>query len=239
MQVDVWSDVVCPWCFVGLANLDAALADFDHADDVEVVLHSYQLDPSAPARDDTPLEDLLVRKYGAPREQIRANQQRLVDLGAERGIDFRFEDAIRANTHDAHRLLHHAAGRGLAMALKQRLGRAYFTEGKLISDHAVLRAEAEAVGLDGEEVAAVLAGTAHDGEVREDQARARDLGVTGVPFFVIDGRLGVPGAQPPEVLLRSLERCWASRTPPIEVVDASPDGAVCGPDGCEVPPSPT
>lgn len=235
MQVDVWSDVVCPWCFVGLANLAEALERFEHGDEVEVVLHSFQLEPDAPARDDTPLDTLLSRKYGLSAEQVRANQQQLVALGAERGIDFRFDDAIRANTFDAHRLLHHAAAHGLAHELKQRLGRAYFTEGQLISDDAVLRRLAEEVALDGDEAAAILDSDLHAEDVRSDLATARQIGVTGVPFFVVDRRLGVSGARPAEVLVGVLEQAWAERSPGIVTVAGGDDAAACGPDGCEVP----
>lgn len=235
MQIDVWSDVVCPWCFVGLANLDTALAGFDHRDDVEVVLHSFQLEPDAPARDDTPIEELLAKKYGAPVEQIRANQARLVDLGAERGIDFRFDRSIRANTFDAHRLLHFAAEHGLGMELKHRLGTAHFTEGKVISDPAVLRAEAVTVGLDGDEVDAVLASDRYADAVRGDVAAASRIGISGVPFFVFDGRLGVSGAQPDGVLRDVLEQAWTERAPQIVTVAGDPDAEACGPDGCEVP----
>ncbi|MCB0978018.1 MAG: DsbA family oxidoreductase [Acidimicrobiales bacterium] len=235
MKVDIWSDVVCPWCFVGLANLDSAMARFTHADDVEVVLHSFQLEPNAPHRDDTPLVELLARKYGTTVEQMRANQQRLVDLGAERGIDFRFDDAIRANTFDAHRLIHLAASHGLGRAMKDRLGAAHFTEGKAIGDPEVLRAEAAAVGLPADEVDDLLTGDARADEVAADVEAARRLGVTGVPFFVIDGRYGVSGAQPAEVLLGALDRAWSEREPQLVTVAGADDDSACGPGGCAVP----
>ena len=235
MRVDVWSDVVCPWCAVGIANLDEALRGFERSDDVEVVLHSFQLEPDAPARDDTPLVELLARKYGATVEQMSANQQRLVDLGAARGIDFRFDDAIRANTFDAHRLLHLAGERGLARELEDRLFTAYFTEGKLVSDHEVLKAESLAAGLAPDDVERVLAGDAYADAVAEDLATAGRLGITGVPFFVVDGRYGISGAQPAEVLLDVVERAWSEREPAIVTVTGPTDDTSCGPDGCAVP----
>lgn len=235
MKIDVWSDVVCPWCFVGLANLDTALAGFAAADDVEVVLHSFQLEPDAPRRDDTPLVELLARKYGTSVEDMRANQQRLVEVGAERGIDFRFDDAIRANTHDAHRLIHLAADHGRGRALKDRLGTAHFTEGKAIGDVDVLRAEALAVGLPAEEVDRVLDGDAYAAEVADDIATARRIGISGVPFFVFDGKYGVSGAQPDGVLRDVLEQAWSERTPQILTVAGAEDADACGPDGCAVP----
>jgi predicted DsbA family dithiol-disulfide isomerase len=237
MKVDVWSDVVCPWCFVGLANLDTALAGFEHRDDVEVVLHSFQLEPDAPRRDDTPLVELLARKYGTSIEQMRANQQRLVDLGAERGIDFRFDDAIRANTFDAHRLIHLAADHGLAREMKDRLGKAYFTEGEAIGDPDVLRAEAATVGLPADEVDEVIDGARYGEAVAADVESAQRIGITGVPFFVIDGRYGVSGAQPDGVLRDALDQAWSEREPTITVVAGAGDqgGDACGPEGCEVP----
>lgn len=234
MRVDVWSDVVCPWCYIGLANLGAAVDRFDHDDELEVVVHSYQLDPGAPVRDEQPLDERLAAKYGASVSQIRAQQARIVSLGAERGIDFRFDQAIGGNTFDAHRLLHLALRRDLQLELKHRLGRAYFTDGEPIGDPDTLRRAAIDVGLDPDEVEAVLTGDAFAVEVRADIDAARQLGISGVPFFVVDGRLGVSGAQPPEVLLDVLEQGWASRAPePIAVV-AGADDAACGPDGCEI-----
>lgn len=212
LALDVWSDVVCPWCFIGLANLDAALERFEHAGSVEVRLHSFQLDPSAPARDEQPLVERLAQKYGTSVEQIRESQARIVALGAERGIDFRFDQAVGGNTFDAHRLLHLAARHHRQLELKHRLGRAYFTDGDPIGEPDTLRRAAVDVGLDPDEVDAVLAGDAFADEVRADVDQARAIGVTGVPFFVADGRLAVSGAQPAEVLLEVLQEAWATRS---------------------------
>jgi len=235
MQLDVWSDVVCPWCYVGLANLDLALEQFEHADDVELVLHSFQLDPSAPQRDDTPVVERLAEKYGTTVGQIRANQARIVSLGAERGIDFRFDQAVGGNTFDAHRLLHLALRRDLQVELKHRLGRAYFTDGQPIGEPDTLRKAAVDVGLDPEEVDAVLAGDAFADDVRQDLATARQIGITGVPFFVADQSLAVSGAQPPEVLLDVLRQAWEAQAPKITTVAGAEGVDACGPDGCELP----
>lgn len=211
MRVDVWSDVVCPWCAIGLANLRTALAAVHDLDvEVEVVLHSFQLDPGAPARDDTPLEEALARKYGASVEQIRAQQERIVGLGAERGIEFRFDRTVQGNTFDAHRLLHLARVRGVQLDVQDRLARAYFTDGQVLADRATLRAAGTDAGLDEHEVDALLEGDAFADEVREDVDAARRLGISGVPFFVVDGRLGVSGAQPPEALADLLRQAAAA-----------------------------
>ncbi len=232
MKIDVWSDVVCPWCYVGLANLDTALADFEHADEVEVVIHSFQLDPHAVTQGPVEHTEAIARKYGTSVGQVRANQARIVSLGAERGIDFRFDRAVSGNTFDAHRLLHLALGSGLQRPLKDRLGRAYFTDGDPIGEPETLRKAAADVGLDPEEVEAVLAGDAYAADVAADIATARQLDITGVPFFVTDSRLGISGAQPPETLLKVLRRAWDERPPAIETVGGAVGADACGPDGC-------
>ena len=232
MRVDVWSDVTCPWCFVGLANLGDALQRFDHEDDVDVVLHSFQLDPGAPRRDDEPLDQRLARKYGTTVGEVRARQAQIVALGTERGIDFRFDQAIGGNTFDAHRLLHLARLRGRQIELKHRLGRAYFTDGEPIGETDTLRRAALDVGLDADEVEAVLTGDAFADEVRADIDAARQIGIAGVPFFVVDGRLGVSGAQPADSLLEILDQGWLTREPTAVSVVA--EGDACGPDGCEI-----
>lgn len=236
MRVDVWSDVVCPWCFVGLANLEQAATD--SGIDLEVVLHSFQLDPNARTQSPQEHTEALARKYGTTTEGVRAQQARLVALGAERGIDFRFDEAWSGNTFDAHRLLHLAGERGRQLELKHRLGRAYFTDGDPIGEHDTLRKAAADVGLDPTEVDEVLAGDRYADAVAADLATARDLDVTGVPFFVVDGRLALAGAQPPELLARVLRRAADERPSVVRVDgDGAPDagGDACGPDGCEVP----
>ena len=175
--------------------------------------------------------EAIARKYGTSVGQVRANQARIVTMGAERGIDFRFDRAISGNTFDAHRLLHLALDRGVQRDLKARLGRAYFTDGDPIGEPDTLRKAAVDVGLDPPEVDEVLAGDAYADAVRADIATARELDVTGVPFFVADGRLGLSGAQPPETLLKVLERAWSERTPAIEAVEGAD---ACGPDGCAI-----
>jgi predicted DsbA family dithiol-disulfide isomerase len=208
MRIDVGSDVVCPWCHIGLANLDRALADFEHAEEVEVVLHSYQLDPEATSEPAGSHTELLAKKYGRSVSEMRAQQARIVSLAADRGLDFRFDAVQRGNTFDAHRLLHLALERGVQRQLKDRLGRGYFTDGEQIADRAALRAAAIEVGLDGAEVDAVLGGDAYADDVQADIDQARRIGINGVPFFVADGRIAVSGAQPPEILGQLLRQAW-------------------------------
>ncbi len=233
MRVDVWSDVVCPWCFIGLANLDEALAGFEHAEEVELVLHSYELDPDAPVHDDVPIVERLARKYGTTVEQVAVQQERITALAAERGLDFRFDRTKRGNTFDAHRLLHLARERGVQLELKHLLGTAYFTNGEPIGDHDTLRRAAGAAGLDPVEVDEVLSSDRYAVEVRGDEDAAREIGISGVPFFVIDGRLGLSGAQPAEALGKVLANAWPERVTGRPVTVGA-DGEACGPDGCTI-----
>jgi predicted DsbA family dithiol-disulfide isomerase len=213
VRIDVWSDVVCPWCHIGLANLDVALAGFEEADEVDVVLHSFQLDPDAVAEPAGRNAEMLAERYGRSVSEMRAQQARIASLAAERGLDLRLDATQRGNTFDAHRLLHLALERGVQRPLKARLGRLHFTEGGQVGDHAELRQAAVDVGLDGDEVDAVLASDAYADAVRADIETARRLGITGVPFFVAGGRLAVSGAQPPEILGRFLRQAWEAESP--------------------------
>ena len=210
MKVEIWSDVVCPWCYVGKRNLEAALAGFPHADQVTVEWRSFELDPTTPERVELSMDEVLERKYGMSPAEATAANLRMTELAATVGLEYHLDRVRIGNTFDAHRIIHLAAEEDLQGAMKERLLAAYFTEGRAISDRATLAELADEVGLDRGRVAEVLAGDEFADEVRADEERALELGSTGVPFFVIDGRLGVPGAQPPDVLLRMLERAWAT-----------------------------
>ncbi|MBZ5733093.1 DsbA family oxidoreductase [Nocardioides sp. TRM66260-LWL] len=239
MRIEIWSDVVCPWCYVGKRRLESALADFEHADDVEVVYRSFELDPYAPRGGDEPTLPQLARKYGRPEAEMRTMVQGLVETAAADGLDLRLFDTVHTNTVDAHRLLHLALAEGgpaLQRALKEELLAAYFTRAENVGDHAVLAAAAAVAGLDAERVAAVLAGSEFAESVAADVDQARAYGATGVPFFVVDARYGISGAQPVEVFAQVLERAWADAHPAVELVTpagASTDAA-CGPDGCAI-----
>jgi predicted DsbA family dithiol-disulfide isomerase len=208
MQVEIFSDVVCPWCYIGKRRFEAALAAFPHAEDVTVTYRSFQLDPDAPARSTQSVEQHLAAKYARTLEQAREMNQRVTDLAAGVGLDFRLEKAQRANTFDAHRLLHLADARGVQADLAERLLDAYFTRGAVVSDHAELTEFAVAAGLDRAEVGAVLAGDDFAEQVRADLALAGRFGISGVPFFVFDRTYGVSGAQETNVFSEVLERVW-------------------------------
>jgi predicted DsbA family dithiol-disulfide isomerase len=206
MVLEIWSDVACPWCAVGRARLDRALAAFEHRDDVEVVWRSFELDPGAPPERPGPYRDLLARKYGRTAEEAQAMLDDMTAMAAAEGLTFDFASARGGSTFDAHRLVHLAAAHGLQDAMKRRLLRAHFGEGELLSDHATLARLAGEVGLDPEEAAAVLASDRFAAEVRADEEQAAEFGISGVPFFVADRRFAATGAQDPDVLLGMLQR---------------------------------
>jgi predicted DsbA family dithiol-disulfide isomerase len=209
MQVEIWSDVVCPWCYLGKRYFEQALDRFPHRDDVEVIYRSFELDPSAPPGVTTPTAERLASKYGMGLEQAHEAQRQMEQRAAQAGLTFRMEDLRSGNTGDAHRLLQLAKARGRQAELVERLHRAYFTDQASIFDHPSLAGFAADVGLDRDEALAVLAGDQYAEAVEADEHVAYSLGVTGVPFFVIDRRYGISGAQPAETITQVLERVWA------------------------------
>jgi len=205
MRIDVWSDVVCPWCWIGKVRLQKALAGFPAGGEVEVVFRSFQLDPNTPKDLDIPSDEMLARKYRIGPVEVRDIHARLEGLGKAEGIDFRFELSRTANTFDAHQLIHLAKEKGLQMAMADRLFRAQFSEGIRVGDRKELLRLATEVGLDAGEVGASLDRQGYASAVREDEAQAKALGITGVPFFLFNGEVGVSGAQPVSVLRRVME----------------------------------
>ncbi|MHB1570761.1 MAG: DsbA family oxidoreductase [Solirubrobacteraceae bacterium] len=210
MELEIWSDVACPWCYVGKRRLEAALAQFEHRDEVAIRWRSFELDPSAPHERTGDRAEHLASKYGMTVQQARERQQQLADTAAEDGLQMRFEIARAANTFDAHRLLHLAAAHGLQEEMKERLMRAHFTDGELVSDHETLVRLAAEVGLPGEEVIEMLASDRFAAEVRDDERTASELGISAVPTFVVDRAMGASGAYPPDALLELLRRGWAA-----------------------------
>ena len=228
LRVEIWGDIVCPWCYLGAARFERALADFEHRDAVEVVHRSFELDPSREPGTTEPVVELLTRRYGP---QAMEMERRLVGLVQEEGLPYRSERLV-GNTLDAHRLLQFARERGLQHRLLNVLFAANFARGEdLFGTEALVRLAGEA-GLDVEEARRVLDDpTAYRDAVRADQRAAAQLGASGVPFFVLDGRFGVSGGQPVEVFAEALTRAWGDRAPLTPLGEADADGAVCGPDG--------
>jgi predicted DsbA family dithiol-disulfide isomerase len=230
VRVEIWSDIACPWCYVGKRRFEAALAGFEHRDEVSVAWRSFELDPTAPAARAEDSATHLAAKYGMTRADALASQEQLTAVAATEGLDFRFDIARGGNTFDAHRHLHLAAAHGLEDALEERLMRAYLTEGELISDPAVLERLAVEVGVPADEVRELAATGRFAAEVRDDERTARTLGINAVPFFVFDRAFGASGAQPPEVLRELLQRAWDAR--PAVAVPVAATGETCGVDGC-------
>jgi predicted DsbA family dithiol-disulfide isomerase len=208
LHVDIWSDVVCPWCAIGKRRFEAALAQFAHKDEVEIVWRSFELDPSAreSTNEDNPTR--LARKYGMTKEEAVRRMEQIGETAAEERLAFDLVHARPGNTFDAHRVLHLAAEHGVQGAVKDRFLRGYMGEREPIGDREVLVRLASEAGLDAEEVRAMLATDRFADDVREEEKIAHRIGVSGVPFFLFGGAIGVSGAQPPETLLRALEKAW-------------------------------
>jgi predicted DsbA family dithiol-disulfide isomerase len=232
MRVEIWSDVVCPWCYIGKRRFEEALAKFEHVDDVEVVWRSFELDPSAPPVQAEPHAERIARKYGVSMAQVEAMNARLIGEAHKDGLDFHLADSKGGNTFDAHRLIHLAAERGRSGEMKERLMRAYFTEGVAIGERAELVRLAVDVGLDEAEVKAMLSSDELASAVRADEARAREFGISGVPFFAIDERYGISGAQPAELILDALGQAYSETT--LAPVAGSPDAGQCDDESCAV-----
>ncbi|HVW31313.1 MAG TPA: DsbA family oxidoreductase [Acidimicrobiia bacterium] len=232
MEIEIWSDVVCPWCYVGKRNFETALARFEHRDEVTVRWRSFELDPSAPTERTGRYTVHLARKYGMSEAQAQRSIDTMTETGARAGVVLDFERARPGNTFDAHRLLHLAVGHGRQDALKERLFRATFTDGEPIGDRATLGRLAAEVGLPAGEVAAALDDGAYADDVRADEELAMELGISAVPYFVIDRKFGIPGAQPPDVILQVLNRAWAKLQP----VTPAGGGAepACDGDACPI-----
>jgi len=219
VKVEIWSDVVCPWCYVGKRRFEAGLAHFEHRDQVQVEWKSFELDPGAHSQSadgDSPAGDYadrLARKYGTSRSGAQQMLDTMTAAAAAEGLDFHFERAIKANTFDAHQVIHLAGERGVQDAVKERLLLAYFTEGEAVGDRSVLARLGADAGLDPDEVLSALDEQRYAGAVRDDESEASRLGVSAVPFFVVDRRYGIAGAQPAEEILQVLQQAWSQSHP--------------------------
>jgi len=210
IKIEIWSDVVCPWCYIGKRRFEKALAQYEHADEVEITWRSFELDPVAPRVQTEPHAERLSRKYGVSLAQVATMNQRLIGEAKKEGLDFNLDEAKGGNTFDAHRLIHLAAESDRAGEMKERLMKAYFTEGVPIGERAELVRLAMETGLEEAEVKAMLSSDRFVNDVRSDEARARAFGIGGVPFFAIDEQFGVSGAQPADVLLDALRQAYAN-----------------------------
>ena len=227
MDVEIWSDIACPWCYIGKRRFEAALARFEHRDDVRVTWRSFELDPTAPHEREGDRATRLAEKYGITVERANEMQRTVTDAAAGEGLDFHLDIQRSGTTFDGHRVIHLAAAHGLGDAMKERLLHAYFTEGQLMSDHDTLVRLAVEVGLDEDEARAMLASDRFAAEVRGDERMAGQFGISAVPTFVVDRALGASGAHPPDALIELLRQGW-ERSAPVPVIAG---GQSCDVDG--------
>lgn len=226
LLIEVWSDVVCPWCWIGWTRLSKALRDFGHADQVLVVPRAYRLMPGLSLR---PVADIISAKMRLPVHEVPAMLRQVEAVAASEGLAYHLAGTVTGDTLDAHRLIKLAQARGKGHEVLERLYRGYLSEQASVFEHASLLSLAVEVGLDREDAQAVLDSDAFRVEVDADQRALQALGGNGVPFFLIGGRIAISGAQPQAIFARALQDGWSAR--PAVVAD----GAVCGPDGCAIP----
>ncbi len=227
MEIEIWSDIACPWCYIGKRRFEAALTQFEHRDEVRVTWRSFELDPAAPDEREGERAARLAEKYGITVDRAREMERQMTETAAGEGLDFRFDLARSGSTFDAHRLVHLAAEHGVQDAMKERLLRAYFGEGELMSDPDTLARLAGEVGIDEDSVRQMLASDRFAEEVRADERTAHGFGISAVPTFVVDRSFGVSGAHPPEALLELLREGWARRAPAPVIAG----GEACDADG--------
>ena len=236
IDIQIWSDIACPWCYIGKRRFERALEQFPQRDQVTVTWRSFQLDPTLPERSDLDEIDYLVERKGMPREAVEQMMGEVVRQAAGEGLKYDFDSLVVANSRRAHRLLQ-AAKRADALdggsrgpALKEALLSAHFEHGENTGDAEVLVRHGVAVGLPADDARAALDSDDLDASVEADIREAAEIGVRGVPFFVFDNRYGVSGAQPTELFLEVLEKVRSEKASPIITVDGA--GEACGPDGC-------
>ncbi|MCA1058657.1 DsbA family oxidoreductase [Rossellomorea aquimaris] len=235
MKIEVWSDYVCPFCYIGKRHLEEALEKFPQRDKVEIEFKSFELDPSAPVNTENSIQEILAKKYGTSLEQAQNMTDRMSQQALTVGLDFRFDTNIPTNTFDAHRLTKYAKTKGKEADLTEILLHAHFTLSKHIGDKGTLSELAKHAGLDEKEALAVLNGEDFSQDVRMDEDEARQIGVQGVPFFVINRKYAISGAQPSDVFLNSIQKVWEEENQTSPLQPLGTEGMACDENGCEVP----
>jgi len=232
MRVDIWSDVMCPFCYIGKRRFEAALASFNHKENIEVVWHSFQLDPDSKPQPDKDVYTWLAERKGISLAQSKQMHERVVNMAKDAGLEYNFDKAVIANSFDAHRIAQYAKTQGKGDAIEEQLFRGYFTEGKDISNHEVLTDMCVSIGLDAAAVKAILSGNDFADAVHEDVNMASQLRINGVPFFVLNNKYGVSGAQESATFAQALNKAWEEyeqEQPQITVL--GDDSAACEPGG--------
>lgn len=250
MKIEIWSDIACPWCYIGKRRFETALEGFAHKDDVDVEWRSFQLDPTLPDQYDGTETEYLSQAKGMPADQVRQMFDHVTQQAAGEGLNYDFDSIVVANSFTAHRFLHLAKTHGVMSEAKEALLSGHFEHGRNIGDVDYLAEVSQTLGIDTDETRRILASDEYSAEVKSDIAEARALGANGVPFFVIDRKYGISGAQPPEAFTQALDTAWdeshkltvlaggpgesgaAAGAAAEGSSDSYPDGAVCGPDGC-------
>jgi predicted DsbA family dithiol-disulfide isomerase len=224
VQVEIWSDIVCPWCYIGKKRFERALGAFTHRDEIDIAYRSFELDPTIPVGEERDVVEDLALKKGLSTAQVHQLMKQVETLAAGEGLEYHLAEAKSGNTVDAHQLVHLGTEKGIAGAVIERLYQAHFTELRSVFDHDSLVSLAEEAGLDGADAKHVLDDGTYKEAVSEDESLARSFGITGVPFFVIDRKYGISGAQNEETFLEALERAWAEKHP-LTIMGA--DGQIC------------
>jgi predicted DsbA family dithiol-disulfide isomerase len=227
MKVEIWSDIVCPFCYIGKRKFENALVNFDEKENVEIVWRSFQLDPDLEPVSGQSVHQYLAKRKGVSEKEGKEMNAYMSNIAREVGLEYNFDSAVINNTLDAHRLLHLAKEHGVQNEVKEQLFKAYYTDGRDVGNKDVLVSVGASVGIPAAEIDAMLESDKYVNEVRQDQYQAQQLGANGVPFFVFNNKYGVSGAQPTEVFAQVLEKVWEEEKP----VSQSLDGGFCTPDG--------
>ncbi len=233
MKVEIWSDYQCPFCYIGKRRFENALQQFTQGDQVEVEFKSFELDPNAERDVKMSQDEMLMKKYNMSAEQVKSSNNQLTAQAKAEGLEYHLEQTVLTNTFDAHRLMRYATSKGKGTEMNERLFFAHFTESKHLGDREILVELAEEIGLDKKETAEMLESKLYTAEVRTDEQEGSLLGVRGVPFFVIDRKYGISGAQPTEVFLETLKKVW-TETNPIQMVNDTTDANICTDGSCNI-----
>ncbi|MCF3109308.1 DsbA family oxidoreductase [Niabella sp. CC-SYL272] len=232
MQVEIWSDVMCPFCYIGKRHFETALEQFANNREVEIIWKSFQLDPALPEKEEIDHEQYLVERKGLPKDQVKSLLDHVTQSARQAGLDYRFDKVITVNSFNAHRVIQMAKTKGWGDAAEERFFKAYFTEGLDIADRPTLTRLGKEIGLTEEDINEALTNEAYAGKVNRDLYEAQQIGVRGVPFFVFNRKYAVSGAQPPEAFTQTLDKAFAEwrqehPLPSLEITE----GPSCTPDG--------